>query len=452
MYRSLFALSGLGIFGWFLLIFFPKWRVTRRVADSAIFPAYVALIYAAGIALVLEEMGAGFMADFATADGVLRLLASEPIALVAWIHILAFDQVVAHLIYRDNMRHRFVPVWVQSILLFVTLMLGPLGFLAYWLVRVTRAKQLVAWGEPTDLPADPEERPVRFADVVKERSVFGAVIGLLRREPALTRVGLLGLVLAAVMGLVGLVHGSWLIEPAGRIKEAARFDFAVGLYYLTVAMILPLAGMSEAAARRWRRWGVGLILYGYSIENIQVLRGVDPRFMTTPLDQALGGVFFAQALGILVMFVVLTGRFFRDDVLPDHAPLRSAIRYAAIAANVAFFAGILMSGLQGRVVREGGDLIGVHAAGFHALQAVPLVALLLGWSRLPLDAQMRWVRVAGIGWLAFTVALLVQALLGRPSSTVDLVFAAGAAGAVVWLIAVLYAAAARSGEARLATS
>ena len=126
MYRILFNLAGLAIFGWVLLVFFPTWRVTRRIADSALFPAYIALLYVVGVFAVFREMGPGIMADFGTADGVLGLLQNEGLALVAWIHILAFDQVVAHLIYRDNMKHRFVPVVVQSVILVVTLMLGPL--------------------------------------------------------------------------------------------------------------------------------------------------------------------------------------------------------------------------------------------------------------------------------------------------------------------------------------
>jgi hypothetical protein len=40
------------------------------------------------------ERGPGFIADFGTAEGVARLLTSEEIAWVAWLHILAFDQVI----------------------------------------------------------------------------------------------------------------------------------------------------------------------------------------------------------------------------------------------------------------------------------------------------------------------------------------------------------------------
>ena len=452
MYRTLFALSSLAIFGWVLLIFLPTWRVTRRVADSALFPAYIALLYAVGIYAVMRELGPGIMADFGTADGVLRLLRTEAVALVAWIHILAFDQVVAHLIYRDNMKHRFVPVYVQSVILVLTLMLGPLGFLLYWLIRVVRGRRLVAWGDAAELPGDPDGRPVLFAEVVTERSVVGAVLGLLRRETALTRLGLLGLALAAVTSVVALMHGDWLLEPEGRLKEAVRFDVAIGIFFLTLALLLPFSGMSPRGQRRWRRWVIGMGLFGYAMENVQSWRGLDPRFSNVAgvFDQILGGVFFVQALGVLVLFVVLTGRFFRDDVLPDHPPLRSALRSGALAANLAFFAGILMSGLGGRVVNDGGDLIAVHAAGFHGLQAVPLVALLLGWSRIPLGTAMRWVRIAGAGWLLFCAALLLQAVSGVPTRSFGAAIGVGAVGVAAWLVALLFALWARRSEPELA--
>jgi hypothetical protein len=148
MYRTLFELAGPAIVAWLLLVFLPRWRVTRRVGESAAFPVYLCVLYAIGLALVLRESGAGFMRDFGSVEGVLGLLRTESIALIAWIHILAFDQIVGLLIYRDNMRHRFVPLPVQSLILAATLMLGPIGFLAYWLLRVTRRRaELTAWGE-----------------------------------------------------------------------------------------------------------------------------------------------------------------------------------------------------------------------------------------------------------------------------------------------------------------
>ena len=96
------------------------------------------MLYAFGVGALLMQFGPGFIADFGTADGVARLLARREIAWVAWLHILAFDQVIGLLIYRENMRQRYVPVPVQSALLFLTLMFGPLGYITFAAIRVAR--------------------------------------------------------------------------------------------------------------------------------------------------------------------------------------------------------------------------------------------------------------------------------------------------------------------------
>lgn len=110
MYRTLFDIAGIGMLGWLLLILLPTWRVTRRIAESAIFPLFLCVLYVIGVVTALRELGPGILADFGSADGVVDLLRRESVALVAWIHILAFDQIAGILIYRDNMKGRFVPI------------------------------------------------------------------------------------------------------------------------------------------------------------------------------------------------------------------------------------------------------------------------------------------------------------------------------------------------------
>ena len=185
MYRTLFDLAGLGIVAWLLLILLPTWRVTRWLAETAVFPVFLSALDAVGITVVLREMGPGIMRDFGNADGVLALLRTDGLALVAWIHILAFDQLVGLLIYRDNMRHRFVPTPVQSVILFLTLMFGPVGFLAYYVARVSnRRSGRLAWGDaaaPPERAAAAPSAGLRFGDI-KARSIVGTLLVLWTRE------------------------------------------------------------------------------------------------------------------------------------------------------------------------------------------------------------------------------------------------------------------------------
>ena len=77
-------------------------------------------------------------------------------------------KVVGLLIYRDNMRHRFVAVPLQSVILFLTLMFGPVGFLAYYVARVSnRRGGWVAWGDasaPAKAARAASRASIRFAE------------------------------------------------------------------------------------------------------------------------------------------------------------------------------------------------------------------------------------------------------------------------------------------------
>ncbi len=152
MTTVLFNLAGLAIVGWALMILLPKWSITKRLVEWTAFPVALSVIYVIGVAAVLSETGFGIIADFGSAEGVIELLANPNLALVAWIHLMALDHLVAVGIFRDNLRHDVVPIPIQSLLLVLTLMFGPIGFLTYWIVRVARRRgsELAGVGDPPE--------------------------------------------------------------------------------------------------------------------------------------------------------------------------------------------------------------------------------------------------------------------------------------------------------------
>ena len=155
MTTVLFNVAGLAMVGWALMILLPGWRVTKRLVEWTAFPVAVSVIYVIGVLAVLGETGFGIVADFGSAEGVVGLMVNPDIALIAWIHLLAFDHLVGVVIFRDNLRHDVVPIPIQSLLLLVTLMFGPAGFLTYWVVRVARRRgsDLSGGGDPArDVP------------------------------------------------------------------------------------------------------------------------------------------------------------------------------------------------------------------------------------------------------------------------------------------------------------
>lgn len=200
--------------------------------------------------------------------------------------------------------------------------------------------------------------------------------------PALVVMGFVGIGLGLICLAVMFARGGVPIPPEGDLHKPATFNIAVGIYILTTALLLPSAGFSERGRKRWVRWNVGLFAYAYIIETVQVFRGLDPRFSRhgTPLDQIAGGVFFLTALGVMVLFIIMAVKFFRRGRPDADSPVILAIRYGTAAAMGAFIAGIWMSVIQGRTTGAAGNILPLHALGFHGLQAVPLIALLLLWS------------------------------------------------------------------------
>jgi hypothetical protein len=185
---------------------------------------------------------------------------------------------------------------------------------------------------------------------------------------------------------------------------------------------------------------VVLVLWSYSLETIQILRGLDPRFsrVGSPVVQILGGVFFLTATSLIVLFAILTWKYFRRR---ENArdPLILATRYGFAAVYAGFAAGFWLSFNQGSEVGAAGSILPLHALGFHGLQAIPAIALLLMWANTPVDEARKWIHVAGIAWLLACLAVAIQTVSGN--AVVSISAASLAAGAVllVWATVGLFA-------------
>lgn len=120
---------------WALLIFAPKWTWTEKLIHAAYVPLLLALVYvyflAWGIFFGAGAEGAGM----STLAKMVKLFDSPVTALGAWVHYLAFDLFVGAWIARDSQRRGIHHILTVPCLLF-TYMLGPIGLLLYFIVRV----------------------------------------------------------------------------------------------------------------------------------------------------------------------------------------------------------------------------------------------------------------------------------------------------------------------------
>ena len=130
---QLFSLGNLLILPfWALMIAFPHWRWTRRIIASPLVAVLPALLYAA---VVLPRVGEILPAVASPAlPDVSRLLGTPEGATAAWMHFLAFDLFVGRWAYLDS-RERGMNAWLMAPVLFLILMLGPIGFMLYLAIR-----------------------------------------------------------------------------------------------------------------------------------------------------------------------------------------------------------------------------------------------------------------------------------------------------------------------------
>lgn len=142
--ETIFSLSSLLVMPfWLLLIFLPRWRVTERLMVGPWTAVPAALLY--GI-LVLPQFSQIFTAVFnPTLAGITTLLGDPAGATIAWVHFLAFDLFVGRWVYLDGRSHQ-ISAWLISPILFMVLMLGPIGFLLYLVVRTSVTRQFSADG------------------------------------------------------------------------------------------------------------------------------------------------------------------------------------------------------------------------------------------------------------------------------------------------------------------
>lgn len=121
---------------WLMLVFMPRSRWTRIVAAYAV-PAALGIVYLTLLLMNTPPEGAGF----ASITQVERLFSSQWLLLAGWVHYLAFDLFIGAWEVRDatrlNIRH-----WLVVPCLALTFLIGPVGLLAYFIVRLAVVRKL----------------------------------------------------------------------------------------------------------------------------------------------------------------------------------------------------------------------------------------------------------------------------------------------------------------------
>ena len=126
--------SRLVLVGWLLLVFLPRWRWSAPFIAGWLIPAILAIAYLALFVGYFRSAPAGFDA-FGSLAGVKSLFQFDPLLLAGWIHYLCFDLFIGAWEVRDSRRLGIPHLLVIPCLVF-TFMLGPVGLLGYFVLRL----------------------------------------------------------------------------------------------------------------------------------------------------------------------------------------------------------------------------------------------------------------------------------------------------------------------------
>ena len=80
------------------------------------------------------------MMDFGSLTSVITLFTEENAVLAGWIHYLAFDLIVGMWMLYQNKELKINQL-VMAPCLFLTFMLGPIGFLLFMIIKTIKQKQ-----------------------------------------------------------------------------------------------------------------------------------------------------------------------------------------------------------------------------------------------------------------------------------------------------------------------
>jgi Domain of unknown function (DUF4281) len=408
---------------WLAMILAPRWRGTQRLVSGPWGVLAPVLAYLVLVVPRLPEIVP--VVARPELPAVAALLGTPAGATIAWAHFLAFDLFVGRWIYLDGQKHqdRQLSAWVLSPILLLTLLLGPLGLLAYGLTLAVRR-----------VPTGGFNRPL-------------VVVAL----------GSVGLLLASA--------GLMLVDPrqvmgASTWLKPAKFAVSMALTSATLAVLL----RQLAPLGRGGRWAVGLFVGMMSLElviiTVQAARGVPSHFnASTPLDATLFSAMGAAIVVVTIALGYLVWRSFRQPLASFNTPAAGwGVRLGLLTMLVGASLGGLMPGptaeqrrrLQAgepptmlgahavgvpdggpglpitRWSTQGGDLRIPHFVGMHALQLLPLFGWWLGRRRSSASPQGaraagRRVMVAGAGYLGLVGVTLLQALRGQPLLAPDIV-------------------------------
>lgn len=258
--------------------------------------------------------------------------------------------------------------------------------------------------------------------------MIGALRKVRKESPILFGIAILNL-LAAAGAAFGLVLDERELMGLNVWVKPLKFLISVGIYVLTVGYLITFYPYSDRKKHILRNVVAFTLLAENAIIVLQASRGVQSHYnVSNPLD----GILFSL-MGILIGINVLLMILFALDALRLRLsvprPVQWAVFFGWSIAVLSSWIGGRMIGRMGHSVGipdggEGlpflnwsttaGDLRVAHFFGLHALQLLPLCALVLVRIKLPIRSQILAVVLLSLGYAAWVGFIYYQATLHLP--------------------------------------
>ena len=128
---------------WLILIFFPKSYLSRYLVTS-IFPILV--LSGAYIFVLYKSYLNSFNFDdnfnlYLGINNISELFSNDTFLMMFWIHFISINLFTGSWMVKDSQKFMMNKI-ILFIPLIITYLIGPLGLLVYWLIRIFHAKNI----------------------------------------------------------------------------------------------------------------------------------------------------------------------------------------------------------------------------------------------------------------------------------------------------------------------
>ena len=128
---------------WITLIFFPQSRTCSYLVTS-VFPFFLLSLIYSYLFYLFFKNGYDFSQNFLlylSLNNLSSLFEEKPFLLLFWVHFLAVNLFCGCWIVKDSQKYN-ISKYLNFFPLIITYLVGPIGLLIYWIIRIFSAKKI----------------------------------------------------------------------------------------------------------------------------------------------------------------------------------------------------------------------------------------------------------------------------------------------------------------------